>query len=119
VTLPDLFNGLAGWFAARPPLVKGLLVFATSVTLIELVFRRVAPRSLAYKRWTAFFEGIGHVWAMVILGLIYFVSVSLTSLGVRLARKDLLDRALRPEPTFWRPHEANPLGPRAAARHQF
>jgi hypothetical protein len=119
VTLPDLFNGLAGWFAARPPLVKGLLVFATSVTLIELVFRRVAPRSQAYKRWTAFFEGIGHVWAMVILGFIYFVSVSLTSLGMRLARKDLLDRSLRPEPTFWRPHEANPLGAQAAAKHQF
>ena len=119
MTLPDIFAGVAAWFAARPPVMKGLLVFATVVVLIELAFRRLAPRSLAYKRWTAFFEGIGAVWSAVLLGIIYFVSVSLTSLGLRLAGKDPLDRALRPEPSFWRPHEPNPLGPQAAARHQF
>jgi hypothetical protein len=99
--------------------MKGLLVFATTVVLIELAFRRLAPGSAAYKRWTAFFEGIGVVWSAVILGLIYFLSVSLTSLGLKLAGKDPLDRTLQPEPSFWRPHEPNPLGPQAAARHQF
>jgi hypothetical protein len=38
---------------------------------------------------------------------------------MRLFGKDPLDRSLRPEPSFWRPHEPNPLGPSAAARHQF
>jgi hypothetical protein len=119
LSIPEIFDAVARWFAARPPITKGLLVFATSVVLIELAFRRLAPRSAAYKRWTAFFEGIGAVWSAVILGLIYFFSVSLTSLGLKLAGKDPLDRSLRPEPSFWRAHEANPLGPRAAARHQF
>ena len=38
---------------------------------------------------------------------------------MRLLGKDPLDRRLKPEPTFWRRHEPNPLGPEAAARHQF
>jgi len=96
-----------------------LLVFACTVVGIELLFRRLAPRSGAYAAWTRFFEGLGSVWTAVILGVVYFLSVSLVAVGMRLFRKDLLDRALRPEPSFWRRHEPNPLGPRAAARHQF
>jgi hypothetical protein len=119
VNIPSIFEAVAAWFSARPPVMKGLLVFATTVVLIELAFRRLAPRSAAYKRWTAFFEGIGAVWSAVILGLIYFFSVSLTSLGMKLAGKDPLDRTLKAESSFWRPHEPNPLGPQAAARHQF
>ena len=119
MSLPEIFEPVARWFAARPPVMKGLLIFATTVVLIELAFRRLAPRSAAYKRWTAFFEGIGAVWSAVLLGLIYFFSVSLTSLGMKLAGKDPLDRTLQAAPTFWKPHEPNPLGPRAAARHQF
>jgi hypothetical protein len=97
----------------------GLLAFATVVVVVEFCFRRFAPRSRAYARWTAFFEGIGHVWTTVLLGVIYFFSVSLVSLGMRLSGKDPLDRVLAAEPSFWRPHEPNPLGPAVAARHQF
>ncbi len=115
----DALGAALAWFAARPPLTRAVLLFACSVVLVELGFRRLAPRSRAYRGWTRFFEAIGVVWTAVLLGLIYFASVSVTSLFVRLFGKDPLDRALRPEPTFWRPHEPNPLGPRAAARHQF
>lgn len=101
------------------PLRWKLLAFATLVVLVELAFRYAAPKSAAYRGWTRFFEGLGHVWTAVLLGLVYFLSISLVSLGMRLARKDLLDRSLAPEASFWRPHEPNPLGPRAAARHQF
>jgi len=38
---------------------------------------------------------------------------------MRLFGKDPLDRKLKAEPTFWREHEPNPLGPAAAVRHQF
>ena len=38
---------------------------------------------------------------------------------MRLFGKDPLDRSLAPEPSFWRAHEPNPLGPERAARHQF
>ena len=87
--------------------------------VVELLFRRLAPRSEAYRRWTAFFQGLGAVWTAVLLALIYVVSVGAVSLVMKLRAKDPLDRGLRPEPSFWRSHEPNPLGPFAAARHQF
>jgi len=86
---------------------------------VELFFRRFAPRSPAYAAWTRFFLGLGSVWTAVLLAIVYFASVSFVALGMRLFGKDPLDRGLAPEPSFWRPHEKNPLGPDAAARHQF
>jgi hypothetical protein len=88
------------------------------VVLIELVLRR-HPKSKVYLRWTAFFQGIGSVWTAVILSLVYTLSVGPIGLLSRLFGKDLLDRGLAPEPSFWRAHEPNPLGPERAARHQF
>jgi hypothetical protein len=89
------------------------------VLVVEILFRRLAPRSAAYRRWTAFFQGLGVVWTAVLLALIYLVSVGMVSLFMKLRSRDPLDRGLRPEPSFWRAHEPNPLGPLAAARHQF
>ena len=106
------------WFAALPLRWK-ILGFATTVVLIELAFRHLAPKSRAYARWTRFFQGIGMVWTAVILAFVYIVSVGPIGLAMRLAGKDPLDRRLAPEPSFWRAHEPNPLGPEKAARHQF
>lgn len=110
----DIWTRFAGW-----PFRWKLLAFATLVVLIELAFRRLAPKSVAYKRWTAFFEGIGKVWTGVLLAVIYLVSVGPIGLFMRFFGKDPLDRSLGSEPSFWRSHEPNPLGPEAAARHQF
>jgi len=96
-----------------------VLAFATTVVLIELGFRYVAPDSRAYARWTRFFQGIGVVWTAVLLAVVYVVSVGPIGLIMRLAGRDPLDRRLTPEPTFWRAHDPNPLGPEKAARHQF
>ena len=96
-----------------------VLAFATTVVLIELAFRYLAPKSRAYARWTRFFQGIGMVWTAVLLALVYVVSVGPIGVVMRLAGRDPLDRRLAPEPTFWRAHEPNPLGPEKAARHQF
>jgi len=101
------------------PLRWKLLSLATLVVLVELAFRRFAPRSPAYGRWTAFFRGLGVFWTAIILSLVYLLSVGPVSLLMRLFGKDPLDRSLRPEPSFWRPHEPNPLGAEAAVRHQF
>ena len=106
-----------GWLSALPLRWK-VLAFATLVVLVELALRRF-PRSRVYARWTAFFEGIGKVWTAVILALVYVLSVGPVGLVMRLLRHDPLDRRLAPEPSFWRPHEPNPLGPERAARHQF
>ena len=107
-----------GWFAALPLRWK-VLAFASAVVLVELGFRHLAPKSRAYARWTAFFEGIGKVWTAVILAIVYVFSVGPVGLVMRLIGHDPLDRRLAPEPSFWRAHEPNPLGPARAARHQF
>jgi len=101
------------------PLRYKVLAVAALVVLVELGLRRFAPRSAVYRRWTAFFEGIGHVWTAVLLALVYFVSISLVAVFMRLFGSDPLDRSLEPRPSFWRAHEPNPLGPQQAARHQF
>ena len=107
------------WAAGLPLHTKALLGLATTVLVVELIFRRVAPRSAAYRKWTAAFVFIGTIWTGIILSLVYFTSVSIVGIGMRLLGKDPLDRGLKPEPSFWRPHEPNPLGPAAASRHKF
>lgn len=106
------------WFAGLALRYK-ILAFATAIVLVELAFRRFAPKSQAYRHWTRFFEGLGTVWTAVLLSIVYLLSVGPIGLGMRLFGKDPLDRAITPEPSFWRAHEPNPLGPERAARHQF
>ena len=114
MSLPDAL----AWFLGLSLRWK-LVAFATVVVLVELGFRRLAPKSRAYARWTAFFQGLGKVWTAVLLGIVYVVSVGPVGLVMRLIGHDPLDRRLAPEPSFWRAHEPNPLGPERAARHQF
>jgi hypothetical protein len=98
---------------------KVLLCAATTAFLIEVGFRLLAPRSRAYARWTAGLETVGDFWTGVLLAIVYFVSLAFIAVCFRLFGKDPLDRSLLPEPSFWRSHEPNPLGPEGAARHQF
>jgi hypothetical protein len=114
-----LANLFFSWFDRLPLHNRVLLSLATCVLVGELAFRRFAPQSAAYRKWTALFRFVGSVWTAIILSVVYFASVSIVGIAMRLLGKDPLDRGLRPEPTFWRVHEPNPLGPRAAARHQF
>jgi hypothetical protein len=114
LSIGDAFD----WFAGLGWRGK-LLSLAALVVAIELAFRRFGPRSQAYARWTRFFQGIGAVWTAVLLSVVYVLSVGPIGLAMRLVGKDPLDRALAPEPSFWRAHEPNPLGPERAARHQF
>jgi membrane-associated protease RseP (regulator of RpoE activity) len=106
------------WLAELPLRWKIAAVAAT-IVVVELALRWLAPRSRAYAQWTRFFQGLGAVWTAVILAIVYVLSVGPVGLVMRLAGRDPLDRRLRPEPSFWRPHEPNPLGPQRAARHQF
>jgi hypothetical protein len=114
LSLPDAF----AWIAALSWRWK-LVGLATAMVLVELGFRRFAPKSRAYARWTAFFQGLGKVWTAVLLAIVYVFSVGPVGLVMRLLGHDPLDRRLAPEPSFWRAHEPNPLGPERAARHQF
>jgi hypothetical protein len=111
-------HDFVAWVAALPGRHK-LLAFATLVFLVELGLRYLAPKSRVYARWTAAFKAIGSVWTAVLLFLVYLFSVGPVGLAQRLLGSDPLDRRLAPEPSFWRNHEPNPLGPERAARHQF
>jgi membrane-associated protease RseP (regulator of RpoE activity) len=114
LSLSDAF----AWLAALS--WRGKLVgLATIVVVVELGLRRFAPKSRVYARWTGFFEGLGKVWTAVLLAIVYVFSVGPVGLVMRLFGHDPLDRRLAPEPSFWRAHEPNPLGPERAARHQF
>lgn len=117
--MAPLVARVAAWWAHLPLHSRVLFTFAVSMTLVELVLRRVAPHSKVYAGWTRALKAVGAFWTAIILSVIYFVSVSLVSAVSRLRGHDPLDRTLRPEPTFWRPHDPNPLGVRAAVRHQF
>ena len=110
----DVWNWVAGL-----PLRGKVLAFAVTVFVIELAFRRFAPRSAAYARWTATFQAVGKVWTAIILALIYGLSVGPIGLVMRALGKDPLDRTLAPEPSFWRAHEPSPEGPLVAVRRQF
>ena len=115
---PTILTTAIEWLAALSLRGK-ILVFACTVFLVELAFRYLAPKSKAYAVWTRTFQTVGKFWTAIILSVIYFISVALVSVFMKLFGKDPLDRTLKPEPSFWRKHEPNPLGPHAAARHQF
>ena len=66
------------------------------------------PRSAAYRKWTAAFVVIGSVWTAIILSIVYFASVSIVGIGMRLLGKDPLDRGLKPEPTLLAAARAEP-----------
>jgi hypothetical protein len=119
VSLADTVDRVVHRFAGLPLHTRVLLGLATTVFVVELVLRRVAPESRFYAGWTRVFQTIGKFWTAVILSFVYFLSVAMVSAAMKLRGKDLLDRGLEPEPTFWRTHDPNPLGPRAAVRHQF
>lgn len=119
VGVSEVWGRVGHWFAALPTYKQVLLAVATTMFVVELILRRFARGTPLYKKWTAFFESIGAFWSAIILSVVYFVSVAVIWAFMKLTGKDLLDRRLRPEPSFWRTHEPNPLGPLAAARHQF
>ena len=119
MSVSDVWGPVGHWFAALPTYKQALLVVATTMFVVELILRRVARGTPLYRKWTALFEGIGAFWSAIILSLVYFVSVALIWALMKLLGKDLLDRKLDAEPSFWRTHEPNPLGALAAARHQF
>jgi hypothetical protein len=115
------------WFWAHP-IKRSLLLLFLVVLLTEAVLRFFLPQSKAAKAWMAFFARVSETWLLqflakfwtgVLLSIVYFVTLPFITAGQKLFGKDPLDRGLAQEPTFWRKHEPNPLGPKAAARHQF
>jgi len=105
--------------AALSPLRKGVLTLAVSMFLIEITLKKLAPKSEAYRRWTALITAIGRMWTKVILAVVYFVPILALHIGIRLWKMHLLDKALRTGQSAWHRHDPSPLGAVASAHHQF
>jgi hypothetical protein len=119
VSFAAVIDKIGHWYATRPTHTKVLWAIATTMLVVELLLRNFAPKSGLYAGWTRFFLGLGKVWTVVLLSLLYAVAIGPMALVMRLMRNDPLDRTLVPAPSFWHGHEPNPMGPRAAARYQF
>ena len=115
----DLFSTVAHWFVRRSPLGKAFLGLFVIVLLTELCCRRFAPHSRFFLAWTSLFRRVGEIWTGAILSVVYVLVVGPIGLITRWRGQDLLDRRPAEGHTAWRPHAPNPLGPEAAARHQF
>ncbi len=110
---------IEAWFVGLSTAKKVILGLATLMFLVEVGFRTFAPKSKAYASWTKGIEAVGSVWTAVLLSIIYAGSVGPIAAFMRLLGKDPLERKIGSDPSNWHPHDPNPLGPRAAARHQF
>jgi len=119
VILSLSLTSLGAWLARLPAHTRVILSLAVTVFLAEVCLRWLAPRSRVYAGWKRCFEAVGHAWTVVILSLVYVIGVGAVRVAMLLSGKDPLDRAVGPEISAWRPHTPNPLGPEAAARHQF
>jgi hypothetical protein len=117
--LPHWLSTLSTKWTAAPLHSRLLLAFAVCVFAAELIMRRWARRSRFYAAWTRVFQAVGHVWTVVLLSVVYVVAVGPIHVVMRLRSKDMLDRSLDGNESSWRDHVPNPLGPEAAARHQF
>jgi hypothetical protein len=115
----DLSGNALQWLAGlslRWKLFLGLIVV---VSVMEFGVKRWASDSIVYRGWSAVIRRLGEFWTAVILSIVYVVAVGPINLIFRIKGQDMLDRRLDEAPSAWRAHVPNPLGPTAAARHQF
>jgi hypothetical protein len=64
--------------------------------------------STLYKGWMGFARVLAIVNTTLILSIVYILLIGPTWLVMKLRRKDLLDRRVDTNPTFWKPKE--PIG---------
>ena len=55
-----------------------------------------------YRLWMRFAHLLGTINRYVLLTLFYWLIVNVTNLAIRIGRGDLLDRRMRPAPSYWR-----------------
>ena len=105
--LSDFLSHLLAKWSAWPLWRKSVLALAFLAFLIDLTLRIAAPKSEARKAWMRGVERVGAFWTGIILSFVYFLTVAALGIGMKLLGKDLLDKSLKPEPTYWRRHEQN------------
>jgi hypothetical protein len=69
-----------------------------------------------YGAWMRFAHVLGIVNRFILMTVFYWVIIDITNLVLRLFRIDLLNRRLRPQPSYW---NSRPPGSGGTYRHQF
>ncbi|MBI4553631.1 MAG: hypothetical protein HY710_15305 [Candidatus Latescibacteria bacterium] len=77
---------------------------------------RILRILFAYWKWFA--KQLSIVQTFIILTVLYSLVIGITSMIVRLLRRDLLDRRLHDRPTSWHPRQDMPTTIESY-RHQF
>jgi hypothetical protein len=70
------------------------------------------------KKLRDFGRKVAYYQTIIILSVIYFTVVALFSLIIKLMRKDLLDKGITDEPSFWREREVTRFD-LEQVKHQF
>ena len=70
------------------------------------------------RKLRSFGRKVAYYQTIFILAVIYFTVIALFSLLIKLARKDLLDKKLTDESSFWRKREVTRFD-LEAIKHQF
>ncbi|MDH3198918.1 MAG: hypothetical protein OEO21_11835 [Candidatus Krumholzibacteria bacterium] len=74
--------------------------------------------SLVWRGWKKFAHVLGIVNTKILLTVSYFVIIALVSIISKILRADLIDRRLRPQPSYW--HDREPLSANLdSCRRQF
>jgi hypothetical protein len=110
-------GAVLGWIAGLPLFYKVILTMATTSFVVEMTLRAWGRSTAAYARWHRMMEAVGQFWTAIILGVVYFVAVQLTSHLMKLfgAKKRRAPRTSGG--TFWlRPSPTPPDAPSAARR---
>jgi len=68
-----------------------------------------------YALWMKFAFLLGTINRYILMTVFYWVIINLVNIIVRIGRIDLLDRRMRPQPSYW--HAKKPMP--KTYRHQF
>jgi hypothetical protein len=61
--------------------------------------------SLLWTGWKKFAHVLGIVNTKILLTITYFIVIALAAILTRLLGKDLLDRRMKPKPSYWHERE--------------
>lgn len=61
--------------------------------------------SLIWRGWKKFAHGLGIVNTKILLTITYMVIIAIAAILARLVGADLLDRRMKPKPSYWHDRE--------------
>ena len=114
-----ILGTVLGWIGGLPLFYKVILTLATTSFVIEMTLRAWGRSTAAYAAWHRAMEAIGQFWTAIILGVVYFVAVQLTSHLMKIFGAKQPRTPGKSDGTFWLRPSPTPLDAPSAARRLF